>query len=109
MTKGPCATRGLLRGPLISFRSVRPAGNPRAAPRVGLAEVLWTTAGRQRMPRPSTLQPWHSPRFEPGTLVPKSGTVRAQERQLCWRRSRMSRMMMRRPISPWSRRPFREV
>lgn len=40
MTKGPCATRGLLRGPLILIRSVRPAGNPRAAPRVGLAEVL---------------------------------------------------------------------
>ena len=32
--------RGLRHGPLISFRSVRQARNPRAAPRVGLAEVL---------------------------------------------------------------------
>ena len=39
-TKGPCATRGLLRGPLVLVRSVRPAGIPRAASRVSLTEVL---------------------------------------------------------------------
>jgi hypothetical protein len=40
MTKGPCAMRGLLHGPLVSNRSAWPAGNPREVLRVGPTEVL---------------------------------------------------------------------
>ena len=39
MTKGPCAMRGLLHGPLVSNRSAWPAGNPRDT-RNGVTEVL---------------------------------------------------------------------
>jgi hypothetical protein len=40
MTKGPCAMRGLLHGPLVSIRSAWPAGNPREVLRDGPTEVL---------------------------------------------------------------------
>jgi hypothetical protein len=40
MTKGPCAMRGLLHGPLVSNRSAWPAGNPREVLRDGSTEVL---------------------------------------------------------------------
>jgi hypothetical protein len=40
MTKGPCAMRGLLHGPLVSNRSAWPAGNPREVLRDSPTEVL---------------------------------------------------------------------
>jgi hypothetical protein len=41
---------------LVLIRSARPAGIPREVLRVGLAESYWTAAGRQRTPRPASLQ-----------------------------------------------------
>jgi len=45
MTKGPCAMRGLLRGPLVLTRSARPAGNPRRCRGSALRRSYWTAAG----------------------------------------------------------------
>jgi hypothetical protein len=40
MTKGPCAMRGLLHGPLVSYRSAWPAGESARGTRDGVTEVL---------------------------------------------------------------------
>ena len=47
MTKGPCAMRGLLHGPLVSNRSAWPAGNPREVRGTALRRFYWTAAGHQ--------------------------------------------------------------
>jgi len=50
MTKGPCAMRGLLHGPLVSYRSAWPAGNPREVRGTALRRFYWTAAGHQSTP-----------------------------------------------------------
>jgi hypothetical protein len=50
MTKGPCAMRGLLHGPLVSNRSAWPAGNPREVRGMALRRSYWTAARHQSTP-----------------------------------------------------------